>query len=233
MLIKQKGTHTHAHILTHTHLHSFVFNVEIDIGIDFVVAASASHLQLSHSVIIYHVHRWHQPAGGDFFFCAKCCALSHSKKKKIMKKLIIPTLMDTYGLIKFWNFDDGMPDGPKQSGSSKRRTYFSHLPGNQMPSERRYKWRICLLQVTPNRPPGALLIVNQILISCGGVVSSLHIFMVPFSQLFNRFVVDNMLLWYGLYAHNFTPKLIYQFDCEMYRNTRKRKQNLDKKWMPE
>ncbi|XP_017863820.1 PREDICTED: uncharacterized protein LOC108614282 isoform X4 [Drosophila arizonae] len=63
-----------------------------------------------------------------------------------MKKLIIPTLMDTYGLIKFWNFDDGMPDGPKQSGSSKRRTYFSHLPSDQMPSERRYKWRICLLQ---------------------------------------------------------------------------------------
>lgn len=157
-----------------------------------------------------------------------------------MKKLIIPTLMDTYGLIKFWSFDEGMPDGPKQSGGSKRHTYFSHLPNDQMPSERRCKWRICLLQVTPPRPPShdnCDSDFNQ------QSLSLFHIFIVPFSQLFNPF--DKILLWsgfHGLYAHNFTQKsqlcvlaneLIYQFYCEMYKNTRESKQNLDKESMRE
>lgn len=30
-------------------------------------------------------------------------------KRKIMKKILIPSLIDTYGLIKFWDFDCGSP----------------------------------------------------------------------------------------------------------------------------
>lgn len=66
-----------------------------------------------------------------------------------MKKLIIPTIMDTYGLIKFWDFDDGLPDGSiNHSKTSKRgRPDFGLLPEDSMPSERGYKWRARLLQV--------------------------------------------------------------------------------------
>lgn len=74
-----------------------------------------------------------------------------------MKKLIIPTIMDTYGLIKFWDFDDGLPDGSlNHSKTSKRgRPDFGLLPEDSMPSERGYKWRARLLQVPrlPLPPP--------------------------------------------------------------------------------
>lgn len=57
--------------------------------------------------------------------------------------------MDTYGLIKFWDFDDGLPDGSiNHSKTSKRgRPDFGLLPEDSMPSERGYKWRARLLQV--------------------------------------------------------------------------------------
>ncbi|KAM8710380.1 hypothetical protein ACLKA7_017066 [Drosophila subpalustris] len=65
-----------------------------------------------------------------------------------MKKLIIPNLMDTYGLIKFWDFDAGVPDGSNSHSHSgnKRRPEFGYLASDPMPSERRYKWRARLLQ---------------------------------------------------------------------------------------
>jgi len=63
-----------------------------------------------------------------------------------MKKLIIPTLMDTYGLIKFWDFDTGAPGSASQSAGG--RVKFSLLPANDvMPGERRYRWKPRLLQV--------------------------------------------------------------------------------------
>ncbi|XP_064539377.1 uncharacterized protein RhoGEF3 isoform X7 [Drosophila montana] len=63
-----------------------------------------------------------------------------------MKKLIIPTLMDTYGLIKFWEFDDAIPDRPSLSGSSNTRSKFCLPQSDSMHSERRYKRRARLLK---------------------------------------------------------------------------------------
>ncbi|XP_039484778.1 uncharacterized protein LOC120447461 isoform X4 [Drosophila santomea] len=60
-----------------------------------------------------------------------------------MKKLIIPTLMDTYGLIKFWDFDSGAPAGA--SLSTRGRVDLSVPEGNIMPGEG-YKWKSRLLQ---------------------------------------------------------------------------------------
>lgn len=86
-----------------------------------------------------------------------------------MKKLIIPTIMDTYGLIKFWDFDDGLPDGSlNHSKTSKRgRPDFGLLPEDSMPSERGYKWRARLLQVPrlPPTPPHISLAVQSYLTS--------------------------------------------------------------------
>lgn len=64
-----------------------------------------------------------------------------------MKKLIIPTIMDTYGLIKFWDFDAGLPDSSGNKTSKRGRPDFGLLPEDSMPSERGYKWRARLLQV--------------------------------------------------------------------------------------
>ncbi|XP_032309491.1 uncharacterized protein LOC6507673 isoform X3 [Drosophila ananassae] len=62
-----------------------------------------------------------------------------------MKKLIIPTLMDTYGLIKFWDFDTGAPGSGSGSGSvSQSRNFSPLLADDSMPGESRrhqYRWR--------------------------------------------------------------------------------------------
>ncbi|EDW33005.1 GL16131 [Drosophila persimilis] len=75
------------------------------------------------------------------------------RRESAMKKLIIPTLMDTYGLIKFWDFDTGAPapatapSPANVSPSARGRPNFGVPPdGDAMPSERRYKWRHRLLQ---------------------------------------------------------------------------------------
>nr|XP_017028757.1 uncharacterized protein LOC108079058 isoform X2 [Drosophila kikkawai] len=65
-----------------------------------------------------------------------------------MKKLIIPTLMDTYGLIKFWDFDAG-PGSVSQS--ARGRMDFSMPPDDSMPGERSYKWRPRRLQAQQMR----------------------------------------------------------------------------------
>lgn len=65
--------------------------------------------------------------------------------------------MDTYGLIKFWDFDAGLPDSSANKTSKRGRPDFGLLPEDSMPSERGYKWRARLLQVMPvtPRPPVA------------------------------------------------------------------------------
>lgn len=72
-----------------------------------------------------------------------------------MKKLIIPTIMDTYGLIKFWDFDAGLPDSSGNKTSKRGRPDYGLLPEDSMPSERGYKWRARLLQVMAV-PPSSL-----------------------------------------------------------------------------
>lgn len=42
-----------------------------------------------------------------------------------MKKLIIPTIMDTYGLIKFWDFDNG---GPEQQTTFACKSKYTGIP---------------------------------------------------------------------------------------------------------
>lgn len=63
--------------------------------------------------------------------------------------------MDTYGLIKFWDFDAGLPDSSGNKTSKRGRPDFGLLPEDSMPSERGYKWRARLLQVMAV-PPSSL-----------------------------------------------------------------------------
>lgn len=111
-----------------------------------LVSARGSHLQVSlrQSVITYRFARLHLPVLP--VVRSWPTLIAPQSRGEAMKKLIIPTLMDTYGLIKFWDFDAG-PGGVSQS--ARGRVDFSMPADDSMPSERRYKWRPRRLQVRP------------------------------------------------------------------------------------
>jgi len=104
-------------------------------------SSRSSHLQASlPAIAVYQLLVIALPG----YTCQCCLRKSRWSAEGAMKKLIIPTLMDTYGLIKFWDFDSGAP--ASVSLTTRGRVELSVPVGNIMPGER-YKWKSRLLQV--------------------------------------------------------------------------------------